>query len=552
MKKNTCFVMLAALMMAGCSNEVEEQVMDSRRVPLQINGDINMLMTRAADDHWDDNDAIGVYMVNAENGIVGDVSNYRYTVVKGGQNCTFNPADENNTAYFPDDGTAVNVVAYYPQGDVVENKLSLDLANQDNQPKIDLMSAKAENASKSSPTVNLGFKHRLTKLFFKIEGDVNTDGIEATISNQYTKIQYDILNDKLLIAEGSEKENIVMKYWGTNRFVEAIVLPNEENNSAVDRELTFKLNEKIFKATISSSTKFEAGKKYTYTVKFETTPSGNLNVSITGVSIKNWDDGDISDGNTIIPGTLKFEKLYLASGFTDWGTPHEMTKEGTTFTWTGNVTGDNQDMKFTLLQQSISGDVQLMPNMNGATNKDVELGKEMDAYPVIYYDKENDPIKRDNKWVIKEKGTYTVTVNVETMKVKVEKLEDVVYLVGSVLVPEGGNPDDGYDLKRAPYFTKIDENKYELIINLHEGDFKILSKIEYNDSNYDYYAPGENTPFAPGSIMNVDYRQAKVGQDRKDYKWQVNADQTGTYKLTLDVSDSSNVTLTAEKLENQQ
>ena len=43
MKKNTCFVMLAALMMAGCSNEIEEQVMDSRRVPLQINGDINML-----------------------------------------------------------------------------------------------------------------------------------------------------------------------------------------------------------------------------------------------------------------------------------------------------------------------------------------------------------------------------------------------------------------------------------------------------------------------------------------------------------------------------
>lgn len=168
MKKNTCFVMLAALMMAGCSNEVEEQVMDSRRVPLQINGDINMLMTRAADDHWDNDDAIGVYMVNGENNsIVGNVSNYRYTVVTGGQNGTFIPADENNTAYFPEDGTAVNVVAYYPQGDVVENKLSLDLANQDNQPKIDLMSAKAENASKSSPTVNLGFKHRLTKLFLK-------------------------------------------------------------------------------------------------------------------------------------------------------------------------------------------------------------------------------------------------------------------------------------------------------------------------------------------------------------------------------------------------
>lgn len=248
---------------------------------------------------------------------------------------------------------------------------------------------------------------------------------------------------------------------------------------------------------------------------------------------------------------MKFDKLYLASGFTNWEKPYEMTKSevGKTFTWTGNVQNDNQEMKFALLQQSLSGDVQLMPNMSGITNKDVELGKEMDAYPVIYYDNGNESIKRDNKWVIKEKGTYTVTVNVETMKVKVEKL-DVVYLVGSVLsVAEGENQNNGYDLKRAPYFTKIEENKYELIINLHEGDFKILSKIEYAEkTNYDYYAPEANAPFVVGNSMTVDYRQGN-GQD---YKWQVTTEQTGTYKLTLDVSDSSNVTLTAEKLENQQ
>lgn len=545
MKKNTCFVMLAALMLAGCSNEIDEQVMDSKRVPLQINGDINMLMTRAADDHWDANDAIGVYMVSADNSIVGGVSNYRYVVIDK-DNGNFSPDGETNTAYFPESDDVVNVVAYYPQGNVVENKLSLDLANQDEQPRIDLMSAKAEGASKSNPTINLGFKHRLTKLFFEIEGDVNTDGIYAAIGNQYTDIQYDILNDELLIADGSEKKEIVMKYWNLDnyRFTEAIVLPNEGNNSAEDRKLTFQLNEKIFDATISNSTKFEAGKKYTYKVKFETTPSGNINVSITGVSIKNWDDGDISDGNIIVPETLKFDKLYLASGFTDWGRPYEMTKseDGKTFTWTGNVTGDGQEMKFALLQQSLSGDVQLMPNMSGTTNKDVELNVEMDAYPVIYYDKgENDPIKRDNKWVITEKGTYTVTVNVETMKVKVEKLDDVVYLVGSALT-------GGYDLKKAPYFTKNSEGKYELTVNLQVGDFKILSKIEYNDTNNNYYAPGENTPFETGSSMKVDCRQ----ESGKDYKWQVTEEQTGTYKLTLDVSNPGNVTLTAEQLENQQ
>lgn len=551
MKKNTCFVMLAALMMAGCSNEIEEQVMDSRRVPLQINGDINMLMTRAADDHWDANDAIGVYMVSADNSIVGGVSNYRYVVIDK-DNGNFSPDGEANTAYFPESDDVVNVVAYYPQGEVVDNKLSLDLANQGEQPRIDLMSANAEGASKSNPTINLEFKHRLTKLFFEIEGDVNTDGIYAAIGNQYTDIRYDIINNELSIADGDTKKEISMKYWNLDgyRFVEAIVLPNEEGNAAEDRQLTFQLNGKIFKATIGGDTEFEAGKKYIYKVKFDQTPSGDVAVGITGVGITNWNDVDGGD-NIIVPGTLKFDKLYLASGFTDWGQPYEMNKsqDGKTFTWTGNVTGDGQEMKFTLLQQSLSGDVQLMPNMSGTTNKDVELNVEMDAYPVIYYDKgENDPIKRDNKWVITEKGTYTVTVNVETMKVKVEKLDDVVYLVGTVLVAEGEDPNNGYDLKRAPYFTKIDGNKYELTINLHQGDFKILSKIEFNNDNYDYYAPGADTPFVPGSIMNVDYRQGNGG----DYKWQVAEDQTGTYKLTLDVSNPGNVTLTAEQLENQQ
>ncbi|WP_289074053.1 fimbrillin family protein [uncultured Bacteroides sp.] len=536
MKKNKCFVMLAALMLAGCNNEVDEQVMDSRRVPLQINGDINMLMTRAADDHWDANDAIGVYMVNADNSIV--VSNYRYTVVTGGQNCTFNPADENNTAYFPEDGTAVNVVAYYPQGNVVDNKLSLDLSDQSEQPRIDLMSAKAENASKSSPTVNLGFKHRLTKLFFEIEGDVDTEGIEATISNQYTKIQYDILNDTLLIAD-ENKQVIVMKYWdmgNDNRFTEAIVLPNEEGNAAEDRQLTFQLNGNIFKATIGGDTEFEAGKKYIYKVKFDQTPSGDVAVGITGVGITNWNDVDGGD-NIIVPGTLKFDKLYLASGFTDWGTPHEMTKsdDGKTFTWTGNVTGDNQEMKFTLLQQSKPGDVQLMPNTTGTVNTDVTLNTEMNAYPVIYREEGS---KRDNKWNMPENnGTYTVTVNVETMKVKVEKLDDVVYLVGTALT-------GGYDLKKAPYFTKNSEGKYELTVNLQVGDFKIISQLNFDSNKSDYFAPENGTLFQEGELT-VDCRQ----EGGKDYKWQVTTEQTGTYKLTLDVSA---MTLTAEKLENQQ
>lgn len=533
MKKNKCFVMLAALMMAGCSNEIDEQVMDSKRVPLQINGDINMLMTRAADDHWDDKDAIGVYMVNGENNsIVGNVSNYRYTVVKGGQNGTFIPADENNTAYFPENGTAVNVMAYYPQGNVDNGKLSLDLSDQSEQPRIDLMSAKAENASKSSPTVNLGFKHRLTKLFFKIEGNVDTKGIKATIGNQYTKIQYDILNDELLIAEGSEKENIVMKYWnpdeGNNRFVEAIVLPNMDGNSAQERTLTFTLNGKDYTATIDAQTEFKAGKKYIYTVTFTTEGS----VKIKGAGIENW--GIEDDGPEI---EVKPDIYITGAIGGGWHTYSKMDKEpNNIYVWTG-IIKENQDFKFTFDKTYDHGKEQIMSsdqkNETGAVT--LKEGTESAIYKVVYV--QDGP---DNKWTVAESGTYMVKLDMDNNKISIEKK---IFILGL---------DGDYTQDKAPSFAKVENGKYELTVTFSKECSFSMPLWSSAELDMDCYMPVEESnnrvPFTPDTPMKV----IKENRKNKDVQWQVAEDQTGTYKLTLDVSDSSNMTLTAEKLENQQ
>ena len=528
MKKNKCFVMLAALMLAGCSNEVEEQVMDSRRVPLQINGDINMLMTRAADDHWDDNDAIGVYMVNADNSIV--VSNYRYTVVEGGQNATFIPADENNTAYFPEDGTAVDVVAYYPQGDVVDNKLSLNLANQDVQPKIDLMAAKATDASKNKPDINLKFNHRLTKLFFEIVGDVNIDDISAAIDNQYTDIQYDILNDKLSIAEGSEKENIVMKYCnldeGTNRFVEAIVLPNDKNNSAVDRQLTFKLNGKTFSAKISDATTFVAGKKYTYKVTF--TKEGSVNIQ--GAGITNWDIENVGPEIEVNP------DIYITGAIGGgWNTYSKMDKKSNNiYVWTG-IIKENEEFKFTFDETYDHGKEQIMSSdkQNETSVVTLKEGTESDIYKVLYV--ENGP---DNKWTVAESGTYMVKLDMNNNKISIEKKIFILGLNGD------------YTQDTAPSFVRVGDGKYELTVTFStECSFSMpLWSADYWDM--DCYMPmpveedNNRVSFTPGTAMKV----IKENRKSKDVQWQVTEEQTGTYKLTLDVSDPDNMTLTAEKL----
>lgn len=523
MKKNTCFVMLAALMMAGCSNEVEEQVMDSRRVPLQINGDINMLMTRAADDHWDDNDAIGVYMVSADNSIVGGVSNYRYVVIDK-DNGNFSPDGEANTAYFPESDDVVNVVAYYPQGDVVDNKLSLDLANQDEQPRIDLMSAKAEGASKNNPTINLGFKHRLTKLLFEIEGDVDTKGIEATISNQYTDIQYDILNDELLIVDGSNPEDIAMKYWGSNnRFTEAIVLPNEGNNSPVERKLTFKLNGKTFSAKISDATTFVAGKKYTYKVTF--TKEGSVNIQ--GVGITNWDIENEGPEIEVKP------DIYITGAIGGgWNTYSKMDKKpNNIYVWTG-IIKENQEFKFTFDETYDHGKEQIMSSdkQNETSVVTLKEGTESDIYKVLYV--ENGP---DNKWTVAESGTYMVKLDMNNNKISIEKKIFILGLNGD------------YNQATAPSFARVEDGKYELTVTFSTECSFSMPLWSSAGWDMDCYMPVEESnnraPFTPDTTMKV------IKQNRsKDVQWQVTEAQTGTYKLTLDVSDSSNMTLTAVKL----
>ena len=517
MKKKTCFVMLAALMMAGCSNEIDEQVMDSKRVPLQINGDINMLMTRAADDHWDDNDAIGVYMVNAENGIVDNVSNYRYVTGEG--DGSFSPDGPDNTAYFPEGGEAVDVVAYYPQGNVVNNKLSLDLANQDNQPKIDLMSATAENASKSSPTINLEFKHRLTKLLFEIEGDVDTEGIEATISDQYTKIQYDILNDGLLIADDNKQE-IAMKYWNSNnRFTEAIVLPNEGNNSPVERKLTFKLNGKTFSAKISDATTFVAGKKYTYKVTL--TKEGSVNIQ--GAGITNWDIENEGPEIEVKP------DIYITGAIGGgWGTYSKMDKKpNNIYVWTG-IIKENEEFKFTFDETYDFGKVQIMSSdQKDAGSVTLVEGTESDIYKVVYV--ENGP---DNKWTVAESGTYMVKLDMNNNKISIEKK---IFILGV-------NGD--YNQATAPSFARVGDGIYELTVTFSTNCSFSMPLWSSANWDMDCYMPVEESnnmaSFTPGTTMKV------IKQNRsKDVQWQVTAEQTGTYKLTLNTSD---MTLTAEKL----
>jgi hypothetical protein len=138
--------------------------------------------SRAFDDTWEDGDEVGIYMINngasSLNGAI--YTNKLYTIDATG---ALVPAGD--PMEYPQDGSEVNFVAYYPYraGSITE----VDVADQSSLKDIDLMIG----VSKAPPyglnkgkVVELEFEHKLSKLVITAtpETDSGLDMTDATLS----------------------------------------------------------------------------------------------------------------------------------------------------------------------------------------------------------------------------------------------------------------------------------------------------------------------------------------------------------------------------------
>lgn len=282
------------LALAGCSQEANtpEKENDSR-VPVRVSSDIEV--SRAVDNAWEEDDAIGIFMLN--NDAMDTYSNVEYITPE--TNGAFAPADQ--VIYLPVDGTARDFVAYYPyQSNMTDNNYSIDLSNQADQSAIDFMTSEKENGAnstveginKTSPEVNFRFHHRLSKLRLNINtgagfiGD-NSElaGMTVKLTNQQTTGIYNVLTDNAVaITPGDNTIGLLTAANG--RTAEAIVFPS---NDYTGMQFEFHvIGHEPYKWSLSESTatKFEEGKSYIY----------NITINKTGISvsstIENWVDGN--------------------------------------------------------------------------------------------------------------------------------------------------------------------------------------------------------------------------------------------------------------------
>lgn len=301
MKKNLIFcAALAAIAFAGCSKDTENNQMADGRVALSVTSGIQ---TRAYDNLWEAGDAIGIYMLNNGTTTVTDgAANCKYTTSTAGENGAFAPAAENQTIYFPVSETATcDLMAYYPHATIGENNLyTVNVTTQTSQRAIDLMAAtKVEGKHKNDATVAFVFAHKLVKLDITLRGDGTsiTDAQLAntvvTITNQQTAGTYNVVDGgDVTVTQGSAAEITLLT---TNLKAEGIVLPNTDTDGM---KLTFTvptLNQTFewaIKSGASLSSKFEAGKKYKYTITI-----GKAGLSVTS-TVTPWAAGNGDDGET--------------------------------------------------------------------------------------------------------------------------------------------------------------------------------------------------------------------------------------------------------------
>lgn len=235
---------------------------------------------RAYETTWEKGDAIGVYAVRQGQLLgastqYGQVGNARYTTPNGDGRFTADGAGIRLT----EQGGA-DLIAYYPYTpDLTNYQLPIDLSDQSNPTKIDLMRGVSSRAVKVGATgAELVFSHELAQAVFSIttESGADLSALKVTLEGLTTKATYDIPTGTFV--RGTEKAKVIGYTAVTSTATHAIrtlfLLPGENLSNA---RITFELGNR--KAIFTpKAVKLEKGKKYTFHAKVTAATGTDLTV----------------------------------------------------------------------------------------------------------------------------------------------------------------------------------------------------------------------------------------------------------------------------------
>ncbi|WP_316831503.1 fimbrillin family protein [Pedobacter aquatilis] len=291
--KNLQIISLTMLAFLGtaCRKDKAPETPNEIRTAVQFSSAINgQIKTKAADNSWDANDAIGVFMKTGTGLANTSASNKSYTTTGDGQ---FKASATEQTIYYPENGSSVDFIAYYPfKQSLVNNTYAVDVNNQTTQSAIDLLYANNANGlSKTNTNANLIFTHQLSKVEITVKagtGVTDLNGLGVNVSGVKSLASFDLATGTL--SGQTQVANVVAKTSIKNSLTvaEAILIPTTDETGT---KVIFSIGTKTYTWTLPAGSKFESGKKYTYEVELKgegtTTPGIATAIKAT---ITNWND----------------------------------------------------------------------------------------------------------------------------------------------------------------------------------------------------------------------------------------------------------------------
>lgn len=290
MEKKTFAAMLfaAAFTLTACTND--DIPAQDNRVALQVTSGIQ---TRAYGNQWEAGDRIGIYAFTEGTATVADgYANIPYITQTSDADVTFAPVG--TTIYLPTNGDVRDIVAYYPYKQLSGDAYEVDVTDQSSQKDIDLMAAGTQTADRTDPTVAFNFVHKLSKVEITLQpGSGMTDddlkGLTVALTGQQTAGTFDVTQpaSAVTVTTGTATP-ITLLTNSEGSFAEGIVLPSDDY-TGMSLEITLADGESVFTWPLSSATessKFEAGKKYLYTINVNKTE-----ISVTA-TITDWEPGN--------------------------------------------------------------------------------------------------------------------------------------------------------------------------------------------------------------------------------------------------------------------
>lgn len=283
------------VMLCACNEEQPNASMsDEQSREVRFTSTVETAMTRAAGAAWTTGDRIGVYMLKsgetlAQGSLLGEGA---YVTNAGDGNFV---SATNTPLEYPEDGSAVDFIAYYPyQEDVVSPYIyNINVADQTDPEKIDLLySENLTGRDLSSPTGNLQFYHQLSTLVLKLKGE-NLTGVQVEISGLPTKATFALADGTLTVDEASTAD-IIMYTNADAAEVSAMLIP-QMLDGALSLRMTLGGKTKEFQVSIQDN-ELKAGERYTFTVNVTNT-------------------GDISGGDE--PITAAYESWFETPLITD-------------------------------------------------------------------------------------------------------------------------------------------------------------------------------------------------------------------------------------------